>query len=183
MKNGLNIRQKYSVFTRILKKRPSKCYSSFTAWPAENLHKNTSEQCKKFSWSGILNFSFFAIYSPKTAKIAIFTISGTLMRFKQQKNVNSKIRSHQFFCILLRYLNANFQLLRSNNEWGVAFLRFFLLKLWSKHCIFGQFFALMANIQLPIKSELLRVRKSVSTFWNQERQVYDISWNEGKGKR
>ena len=35
------------------------------------------------------------------------------------------MRSHQIFCILEKYLCANFQLKRSNSEWGVAILRVF----------------------------------------------------------
>ena len=38
---------------------------------------------------------------------------------------NSRFRSHQISCTLVRYLSANFQLKRSSGEWGVAIWRSF----------------------------------------------------------
>ena len=38
--------------------------------------------------------------------------------------------------------------------------------------IFCWFFALKTNLQMPVKSELLRVKGSFTTFWNKERQIY-----------
>ena len=58
---GLKMGQKYSVLTRILKKTTFKSLLLIDRLTvlAENLHKGTSQECKKFDGSGILNFSLF----------------------------------------------------------------------------------------------------------------------------
>ena len=46
------------------------------------------------------------------------------------------MRSQQIFCILEKYLCANFQLKRSNNEWGVAILSVFFVEIMVKTLYF-----------------------------------------------
>ena len=44
--------------------------------------------------------------------------------------------------------------------------------------IFRLIFYLTADLQMSTKSEPLQVRESVTTFWNQERKIYNIFNNE-----
>ena len=97
---------KNSVLTKIWKKRPSNCYSSFTVWlfSLKIYEKVLSIRVKIMWWEQIFEY-FISVLSivQKPTKIVIFAIFGTLSLTcykKPKKSENSKICSHQVFCTL-----------------------------------------------------------------------------------
>ena len=105
----------------------------------EDLHKDTSQECKNLLGPNFSVFVFFGYLVRKVPNIRNIAILTGVCAINSAKMKNSKIRSGQVFWTIERYLCANFQVKRSNGEGGVAIWRSFFSKSWSKHCIFSRF--------------------------------------------
>ena len=110
-------------------------------------------------------FIFVLFIDQKPAKMAIFAIFESLRCYQWQKFKKCPfIKSFAFLKgTFVQTFKWNCQEVKEEEPFEG-----YLLKFWSKHCISGPFFALMADLRMPIKSELLRVRKAVSTFENRK---------------
>ena len=112
-KNGPKIGQKYSVLNRILNTLTFKSYSSLTIWPfyLKTCTKVLLKSAKIIWWAWIFEFLISVLFIAQKPEEFWQAV-------KSKKSKNSKIHSHQVFCTLDKYLCANFQIKRSNNEGG-----------------------------------------------------------------
>ena len=112
----------------------------------------------------IFSFLLFIVcQSSKTSKNYHF---GRFFCYEQHKNEKFKIRSHQVFCALEKYLWTNFQVKWSNGHGGVVKGHLFkiLVKILNLCSNLGPFSALKGDPQTSIKSEPMQIRRQTSSF-------------------
>ena len=95
-------------------------------------------------------FPFFAIYSTKTHQNCDFC------HFKNPLPSNFL---HSWVVSLCKFSIKSVKYSRTSRD-----LKSFWMTFWSKHCIFSQFFAPLADLQMSIKSVPLRVKRVSEHF-------------------